>query len=61
MNQFKGEIKIIGTGSYAPRNVVTNEMLAAKLRTDASWIKKNLGIDERRIADDNEATSDLKR
>lgn len=59
MNQFKSDIKIIGTGSYAPENVVTNEMLAAKLGTEASWIKKNLGIDERRIAADNQATSDL--
>lgn len=52
-------MKIIGTGSYVPQKVFTNEYLETICPTNAAWIEKNVGIRERHIADDNEATSDL--
>ena len=52
-------VKILGTGSYVPSQVVTNEALASKLETTNSWIVEKLGIHERRVAFDNEWTSHL--
>lgn len=59
MKQFVRNVKIVGTGSYVPSTVYTNEYLAALVNTDPQWIEGNLGIKERRIADDNQPTSDL--
>ncbi len=59
MKQFVREVKITGTGSYLPEKIVTNEELESKIDTNATWIYENLGIRERRIAADNQATSDL--
>jgi 3-oxoacyl-[acyl-carrier-protein] synthase-3 len=52
-------VQIIGTGSYVPENVVTNEDLNARLGHDSDWIVKRTGIRERRHASPNQATSDL--
>lgn len=51
--------KITGTGSYLPEKIVTNSQLPVAFAAKDSWIQKNLGIKERRIAAENEATSDL--
>ena len=59
MKQLVRNVKIIGTGSYVPDTIYTNEYLETILPTSAEWIYKNLGIKERRIAGLNEATSDL--
>jgi len=59
MRQLVRNVKIIGTGSYVPENIYTNEYLETILPTSAQWIFENLGIKERRIAKENEATSDL--
>jgi 3-oxoacyl-[acyl-carrier-protein] synthase III len=59
MRQLVRNVKIIGTGSYLPSTIYTNEYLETILPTSAEWIYKNLGINERRIASDSEATSDL--
>lgn len=56
MKNFMG-IKIVGTGSYAPDNIVTNEELTVKFGTDPEWIVNNLGIRSRHIG--NELTSEL--
>ena len=40
-------IKIIGTGSYLPENIVTNEELAKTSPIDPQWVKENLGISQR--------------
>src|SRR5207244_3750956 len=52
-------VRIIGTGSYVPDAVVTNEHLHARLGFDSDWIVKRTGILERRHAAPNQATSDL--
>jgi len=59
MKQLVRKVKIIGTGSYVPEKIYTNEYLETIVETSAAWIEKTLGIKERRIAADNEATSDL--
>lgn len=41
--------RIIGTGSYAPENIVTNDDLAKIVETSDEWIQERTGIRERRI------------
>src|SRR4030042_1979013 len=52
-------VKIIGTGSYVPAKVLTNEDLEKMVETNHEWIITRTGIAERRIAEDNETTSDI--
>ncbi|MBD8082325.1 3-oxoacyl-ACP synthase III family protein [Chryseobacterium caseinilyticum] len=59
MKQLVRNVKIIGTGSYTPEKILTNEELSEILPTTPEWIEENLGIKERRIASENEFTSDL--
>lgn len=59
MKQLVRNVKIIGTGSYTPEKVYTNEYLETFIETKSDWIVENLGIRERRIAAENECTSDL--
>ena len=51
-------VQVLGTGSFAPANVVRNEDLA-ELGFDADWIVQRTGIHERRHALPDEVTSDL--
>jgi len=46
-------------GSYIPKNILTNHNLEKMVDTTDEWITKRTGIKERRIADKDEATSDL--
>jgi 3-oxoacyl-[acyl-carrier-protein] synthase-3 len=50
---------ILGTGSYAPERVLTNDDLAHMVETSDEWIRTRSGIRERRIAAPDEATSDM--
>lgn len=50
---------IIGTGSYMPARVMTNEDLSKIVDTSDEWITSRTGIKERRIAAPDEATSDM--
>ncbi|MFO0956085.1 MAG: beta-ketoacyl-ACP synthase III [Isosphaeraceae bacterium] len=52
-------VQILGTGSYAPDNVVTNEDLNVSHGFDPEWIVNRTGILERRFAPPHQATSDL--
>ena len=51
--------RIVGTGSYLPTHVLTNEELARRVDTSDEWIRTRTGIRERRIAAAEEQTSDL--
>lgn len=51
--------EIIGTGSAAPERVLTNLDLEKMVDTSDEWIRTRTGIRERRVADENTATSDL--
>ncbi len=59
MKQIVRNVKIIGTGSFVPDTIYTNEYLESILPTSSQWIFDNLGIKERRIAGKNQFTSDL--
>ena len=50
---------VLGCGSYLPEKVVTNDDLAKIVDTSDEWIVQRTGIKSRRIAADNESTSDL--
>lgn len=49
-------VGIIGTGSYLPEKVLTNNDLEKLVDTSDEWITKRTGISERRILDDNVPT-----
>lgn len=51
--------RIIGLGSYVPERVLTNYDLEKMVDTSHDWILDRTGILERRIASEDEATSDL--
>jgi 3-oxoacyl-[acyl-carrier-protein] synthase-3 len=44
--------RIIGSGSYLPPYILTNEELVKSVDSTPEWIKTRTGIDERRIAKD---------
>jgi 3-oxoacyl-[acyl-carrier-protein] synthase-3 len=52
-------VQILGTGSYVPDSVVTNEHLRQRFGCDSEWIVRRSGILERRQAPPHQATSDL--
>ncbi|MGH4051748.1 MAG: beta-ketoacyl-ACP synthase III [Clostridium sp.] len=52
------EVQIIGTGSYVPLNIMTNQQLAEIVDTSDEWIVSMTGIKERHISQ-GENTSDL--
>ncbi|MCR9160591.1 MAG: beta-ketoacyl-ACP synthase III [Nannocystaceae bacterium] len=52
-------IKIVATGSYLPEKVLTNNDLEKMVDTSDEWITERTGIKERRIAAEDESTSDL--
>jgi 3-oxoacyl-[acyl-carrier-protein] synthase-3 len=50
---------VLGSGSYLPKKVLTNDDLAKIVDTSDEWITQRTGIRERHIAADGELTSDL--
>ena len=52
-------IKIIGSGSYLPSKIITNDELSLSLDTDDHWIKSRTGIQKRHICDNNQTSADL--
>src|SRR3712207_9074313 len=52
-------VSIVGTGSYVPERVLTNEDLSRTVDTTDEWITTRTGIRERRIAAKDEHTSDM--
>ncbi len=52
-------VQIVSCGSYVPDTIVTNSELAARFGFDADWITQRTGIEARRHARPEQATSDL--
>lgn len=52
-------VRIQGIGAYVPERVLTNAELETMVETSDQWIASRTGIRERRIAADDQATSDL--
>ncbi len=53
------QAKIIGTGSYLPTRVLTNQDLEQMVETSDEWIVTRTGMKERRLARSDEYTSDM--
>jgi 3-oxoacyl-[acyl-carrier-protein] synthase-3 len=51
--------RIVGTGSYLPERIVTNDEFAARLDTSDQWIRERTGIVQRHIAEASQTSSDL--
>jgi 3-oxoacyl-[acyl-carrier-protein] synthase III len=50
---------ILGTGAYAPDRILTNGELEKLVDTSDAWITERTGIKERRVAADDQASSDM--
>lgn len=59
MPKSEESVIIIGTGSYLPDRVVTNDDMAKIVETSDEWIHSRTGIRERRFAGQEQGTSDL--
>ena len=55
----KYKTKILGTGQFAPEKMLTNKDLEKLVETNDEWIFERTGIRARRIAKEDEVTSDL--
>ncbi|GKU82889.1 ketoacyl-ACP synthase III [Niallia sp. NCCP-28] len=51
--------RVTAIGSYVPEKKITNEDLERIVETNNDWIIQRTGIKERRMAEENEFTSDL--
>ena len=51
--------RIIGSGSYLPGNIVTNDDLARRMDTSDEWIRTRTGIRQRHVAAAGETSSSL--
>lgn len=50
---------VLGTGSYLPERVLSNDELARMVETSDDWIVQRTGIRQRHIAAEGETTADL--
>lgn len=53
------QARVIGTGSYLPKKVLSNFDLEKMVDTSDEWIVSRTGMKERRIAHENEFASDM--
>lgn len=51
--------RIIGTGRFLPRKIVTNADLEQIMDTTDEWIRSRSGIEQRHVASEGEGTTDL--
>jgi len=51
--------RVIGTGSYLPERIVTNDDLAKTVDTTDEWIRTRTGIHSRHVAAEGQLASDL--
>jgi len=59
MVSMRRSASIISTGAYLPSRILTNAELEHMVETTDEWILSRTGIRERRIAADDEYTSDM--
>ncbi len=58
MKELKN-VGVLGVGAYTPEKVLTNFDLEKLVDTSDEWIVSRTGIEERRIASEDQSTSDL--
>ncbi len=51
--------RIVGTGSYLPEKILTNDDLSKFVDTSDEWIRDRTGIRQRHVAAEGQLTSDL--
>ena len=51
--------RIESIGSFLPENIITNQDLEKRVDTSDEWIRTRTGINQRSIANENQATSEL--
>ncbi len=51
--------RVVGTGSYLPEKVLTNQDLEKMVETSDEWITSRVGMKERRLAAPDEFASDM--
>lgn len=56
---FLPKARVIGVGSYLPERILTNADLEKMVETTDEWIVSRTGMKERRIAREDEYTSDM--
>lgn len=56
---FSSKARITAIGTYVPERILTNADLEKMVETNDEWIVKRSGIKERRIAREDEFTSDI--
>ncbi|MBO0831190.1 MAG: acyl carrier protein [Actinobacteria bacterium] len=56
---YQDAVGIVGTGSYLPNIIVSNDEIAPRAGVTPEWIERKTGIRQRRQAAAHEATSDL--
>jgi 3-oxoacyl-[acyl-carrier-protein] synthase III len=59
MQRRMGYSRIVGTGSYLPAKVLSNQELESRIETSDEWIFSRTGIRSRHVAAEGEMTSDL--
>ncbi|MFH1944839.1 MAG: beta-ketoacyl-ACP synthase III [Acidobacteriota bacterium] len=59
MDKRKRKIRFSGIGMYVPEKILTNADLEKIVDTSDEWITTRSGIKERRILEDDKATSDM--
>jgi 3-oxoacyl-[acyl-carrier-protein] synthase-3 len=59
MEKNMRRVAIVGTGSYVPEKILTNDDISKIVDTSDEWIKTRTGIRERRIIGKDEAVSDI--
>lgn len=59
MKEPKSSVSILGFGHFVPQDVLTNYDLEKMVDTSDEWIQTRTGIKERRIAQKDQACSDL--
>ena len=52
-------VRIMGTGSYLPERVVTNDEIAPGMGSTDEWIVSHTGIKSRHFASNDESSSSL--
>ncbi len=51
--------RIVGTGSYLPEKILTNDDISKFVDTSDEWIRERTGIRQRHVAAEGQTTSDL--
>ena len=52
-------VKLVGSGSATPAQIIKNDELSLRVETSDSWIKSRTGISQRHVVGENESLTEL--